>query len=149
MTENTTKQGPTPNEFRPTICLEFDGVIHSYENGWADGQIYGSVVPGFFEWMEQARYFFKLVIYSSRSKTDDGVIAMSRWLHDQRNEWIAKGGQRNPIDPLAIEFAHEKPAAWVTIDHRAICFQGKWDAPELSIESLLNFSPWISKVPHA
>ena len=130
---------------KPILCVDFDGVIHSYERGWQDGSIYGVVVPGFFEWLEQARYFFKVVIYSSRSKTDQGIIAMSEWLHRERNKWIANGGRRNPIDRLEIEFAHEKPAAFLTIDDRAICFKGEWDASELSMDALLGFKPWNNR----
>lgn len=133
-----------PN-FKPIISIDFDGVIHSYERGWQDGVIYGSVVPGFFEWIERIRDQFKLVIYSSRSKSDDGVQAMGLWLHEQRSKWIASGGQQNPTKPLEIEFAHEKPAAWVTIDDRAIRFTGDWNAPELSADSLRAFKPWNVK----
>lgn len=131
-------------DFKPTLCIDFDGVIHSYEKGWQDGAIYGYVVPGFFEWVERVRDQFKLVIYSSRSKTDDGVIAMSTWLHACRNEWIKSGGQRDPIEPLTFEFAYEKPAAWLTIDDRAICFRGDWSAAELGTYALQSFKPWTA-----
>lgn len=131
--------------FRPTICIDFDGVIHSYEKGWQGGLIYGTVVSGFFEWVERVRDDFHLVIYSSRSKDDAGVKAMGVWLHTKRNEWINAGGQRNPSEPLSIEFAHEKPAAWLTIDDRAIRFSGDWNDPQLSTEAMLAFKPWNVK----
>lgn len=127
---------------KPTICIDFDGVIHSYERGWQSGEIYGTVVPGFFEWVERVRHDFKLVIYSSRCKSQDGITAMGLWLHEQRNRWIKDGGQRHPTEPLAIEFAHEKPAAFLTIDDRAVCFRGNWSAPELQPEILRSFKPW-------
>lgn len=133
-------------DFKPTLCIDFDGVIHSYERGWQDGVIYGEVVPGFFEWVERVRDQFKLVIYSSRSKTEEGVLAMSLWLHEKRNAWIKAGGQRHPTEPMTFEFAHEKPAAWLTIDDRAIRFEGDWSVPELDPDELRAFKPWTAKV---
>jgi hypothetical protein len=130
-------------QFKPTLCVDFDGVIHSYDKGWQGGLIYGHVVPGFFEWLERVRHAFHIAIYSSRSKDNAGVMAMGAWLHEERNKWISSSGQRHPTEPLEIEFAHEKPAAWLTIDDRAFCFTGDWTHPALSVEALLQFKPWM------
>ena len=125
-----------PTAFRPTICIDFDGVIHSYERGWQGGEIYGTVVPGFFDWAAEAAKHFDLVVYSSRSKDPDLRAKMADWLSW---EWAAVEGRTS--DP-PWTFAHEKPAAFLTIDDRAIRFDGRWDAPELTPDAILAFKPW-------
>lgn len=136
-------------DFKPMICIDFDGVIHSYEKGWQNGVIYGTVVPGFFEWAMEARKRFDLVIYSSRSLDVDLRAAMERWmareyadawgLPDDSDTWLSFQGM--------FRFAHEKPAAWLTIDDRAVTFRGDWTAQELSTEGILGFRPWNASPP--
>lgn len=125
------------SEFKPTICLDFDGCIHLYSKGWHDGTIYDDVVPGFFEWAAEAQKYFKLVIYSSRSATDEGRLAMGKWLAMEMRSW--KG------DPIELTMAAEKPAAFLTIDDRAITFTGDWSEPLLHPEALRMFKPWNVK----
>ena len=124
---------------KPILCLDFDGVIHSYEKGWCEGGIYGTVTPGFFEWAEQAVKVFRLVVYSSRSSTPEGRQAILDWLSEQ---WGAANGINN-IRPFWFEFAHEKPAAFLTIDDRALTFRGEW--AEFDPLTLLDFKPWNAK----
>ena len=129
---------------KPIICIDFDGVIHSYEHGWQDGEIYGTVVPGFFDWVNAVKPHFRLVIYSSRSKTKEGVIAMSKWLHEQRRVWrITSGFPNDGLEPTELEFAHEKPAAFLTIDDRALTFHGDWYDDSFWPEKLIAFKPWM------
>jgi len=138
MTDNpqTTTHG------RPTLCVDFDGVVHSYERGWQEGSIYGTVVPGFFEWLRLAVAEFKIVIYSSRSKTADGRRAMRDWLENQYDGWVAERGEEGYRFPFELEFAAEKPAAFLTIDDRAVRFDGAWSDPDLDPSVLRRFRPW-------
>lgn len=112
---------------KPILCLDFDGVIHSYERGWQGGEIYGTVTPGFWEWANKAQELFKLVVYSSRSK--DGAGKMRDWLVDQG--WP---------DVIELEFANEKPPAYLTVDDRCVRFDGDWS--KLDPSALLAFKPW-------
>ena len=143
--------------FRPTICIDFDGVILSYEKGWQNGLIYGTIVPGFFEWCEQVRGQVQLVIYSSRSKDPLSIIHMATWVRLQA-EIVAPNWQctdmprpEHPVqrfldaqraEILLIRYTAEKPSAWLTIDDRAIRFDGDWASPDLSLDALLAFKPW-------
>jgi hypothetical protein len=122
---------------KPTLCIDFDGVVHSYERGWQNGEIYGHMVDYFLPWAEQAQKHFKLVIYSSRCSTEDGRLAIGQWLAEYLRQWHG--------EPIELHLAHEKPAAWLTIDDRAIRFDGNWMASELAPEALLAFRPWMQR----
>lgn len=114
---------------KPILCVDFDGVIHSYTSKWVDvSTIPDPPVPGALEWLEKAVEAFDVQIYSSRSKDKKGIDAMADWL------------TRHDFDCLSVGFCHEKPAAFLTIDDRAICFKGTWD--ELEPTDLLKFKPW-------
>jgi hypothetical protein len=135
---------------KPTLCLDFDGVIHAYTSGWQGPTVIADqVVPGFFEWARKARESFSLVIYSSRSKEPGGIEAMETWLECEyaRIYGSGKADSENAIQDMLtwFTFAHEKPAAWLTIDDRAICFEGTWP----DIETLRTFVPWNKRTPEA
>lgn len=125
---------------KPILCVDFDGVIHSYEKGWSSGEIYGSVVPGFFDWADEARAHFRLTIYSSRSKTPGGIQAMRDWLIHQ----FAIARPTDPPEALAswFDFADEKPPAFLTIDDRCVRFNGSWHSYWLRPATLLAYRPW-------
>jgi hypothetical protein len=129
---------------KPILCLDFDGVIHSYHLGWKDGKIYGQVTRGFWEWAEKAQQHFQLVIYSSRCANPGGQAEMASWMANECKKWrerVAYYESRTP--PLIdFQFASEKPKAFLQIDDRAIQFQGEWNSSELDPEHLLRFKPW-------
>ncbi|HVQ52129.1 MAG TPA: hypothetical protein VMS92_18960 [Mycobacterium sp.] len=133
----------------PILCLDFDGVIHDYKHGWRNGEIYGHLTHGFFEWAQEAHRHFTLVIYSSRSKDDDGVEMMAAWLVKELGKTVVRRSYRNAenrilidIGGIEFQFAHEKPPAFLTIDDRAVCFKGDWS--ELEPAKLRKFTPWMS-----
>ncbi len=133
-------------EFKPTVCLDFDGVIHSYERGWQGGVIYGTAVPGFFRWATEAVKKLTLVVYSSRSKTPEGQAAMREAIGAWSKQAVLDGEVSGDYDWShlfgAMQLAHEKPAAWLTIDDRAMQFLGNWSAAGFQPDRLLDFKPW-------
>lgn len=123
---------------KPILCIDFDGVIHHYRDGWQDGVIYDTPTPGAFEWLEQAQQHFTLMIYSSRSKTPEGITAMTQWLLRHMMPWRAL--RPEPGD-MQIWFAAVKPPAFLTLDDRAVQFTGEWPDPAV----LRAFRPWNDK----
>jgi hypothetical protein len=130
--------------FKKIICVDFDGVIHGYRKGWQNGEIYDKPVPGAIDWLITmvCTTGIEIAIYSSRSKDPKLLAAMENWL---RNEFVLEIGREGlTTKQHAIEmfeqltFPTQKPAAWLTIDDRAICFSGVFPSKS-QIES---FKPW-------
>lgn len=135
---------------KPILCVDFDGVIHSYTSPWSNEfTIADPPVPGALKWLWKATEWFNVQIYSSRSKTEAGRDAMQAWMRN----WSLKEWGGNNLHPMCweagpvypITFAHEKPAAFLTIDDRAITFDGDWSVLEPA--DMLNFKPWNKREP--
>jgi nitroreductase len=110
---------------KPILCLDFDGVLHWYRSGWLSATtIDDEPVPGAVDFVIRAQQLFSVVIYSSRSSHPGGIEAM--------REWMRKYGFPE------VTFATQKPAAFLTIDDRALTFNGSWPDPE----ALRAFQPW-------
>lgn len=124
-----------------TICLDFDGVVHQYNQPWQGATVIpDDVTPGFFEWADAAAEHFDLVIYSARSKEPGGREAMMAWLYEQRRKWREAGGTSVATWPVAFDFPTGKPQAVIYIDDRALRFDGDWSA--IDPKALLAFKPW-------
>lgn len=129
---------------KPILCVDFDGVIHSYSSGWQGAaNIPDPPVPGAMLWLERAIKYFDVVIYSSRSKETDGRNAMRNWIFQYGYNELST--QRATVLVEAITFAHEKPSAFLTIDDRVVRFDGDWLDVALDPEILRTFKPWNKK----
>jgi hypothetical protein len=128
---------------KPILCLDFDGVCHSYESGWKGADVIpDEYVPGLFEFLEAVKDDFDVQIFSSRSHQEGGKEAMLVWFMEQRKLWRSRGN-KPPVDtPLSLSFPDVKPPAFVSIDDRCLLFTGSWP----SVESLKDFKPWNKKV---
>ncbi|HEY1249081.1 MAG TPA: hypothetical protein VGE97_08850 [Nitrososphaera sp.] len=117
---------------KPILLLDFDGVIHSYMSGWQGEDVVADPpVPGVFEWIQAALVHFDICIYSRRSSSVDGRIAMFDYIRKYAPSIVRQ-----------LQFVDEKPAAFLTIDDRCICFNGLWSDEQYDPASLLLFKPW-------
>ncbi len=121
---------------KPILCLDFDGVIHSYTSGWKGARnIPDPPVEGALDFISSAMLEgWDVVIHSSRARYFGGITAMRLWLREHAgNQWDTMGPSL-----CDVKFARWKPSAVVTIDDRAITFKGLWPNPSV----LRKFKPW-------
>lgn len=122
--------------YRPTLCVDFDGVLHAYTSGWIAADVVpDGPVPGSVEWLEKAMRDFDVAVFSSRSNEQGGREAM----HQALRKWFEQAGL-NPELADYIKFPTSKPPAFLSIDDRCVRFEGDWS--ELDPKTLLNFKPW-------
>jgi hypothetical protein len=112
-----TQPSPGPPDILParrTLCLDFDGVIHSYTSGWCgedvipDPPIHGTRAA-----IERLRKTFRVLVHSARCRTAEGRTAIENWLKHHHIE----------VD----EVVEHKPPAFAYVDDRAIPFTGGWE----------------------
>ena len=108
----------------PVLVLDFDGVIHGY-TGWKGADQFDEPNPGAVEFVTKAVEHFRVVVVSSRCNHHNGVKMIEQWL----TKWGF---------PDSVTVSAERPPAYVTLDDRAVTFQGFWPP----VETLLNFKPW-------
>lgn len=121
---------------KPILCLDFDGVIHSYSSGWKGADVIPDPpVDGAFEFIREAGQHFDVQVFSSRSHQPGGIEAMRAWFNKWQSADIASFGEAL-MD--VVSFPDHKPSAMISIDDRALTFTGQWPA----LETLKGFKPW-------
>jgi hypothetical protein len=107
---------------RQTVCLDFDGVVHSYQSGWqGETVIPDPPIHGVDRAIAKLRENFRVVIYSTRCRNEDGCHAIRQWLAKHRID----------VDEVCMF----KPPASVYVDDRAVRFKGDWDQTISEINS--------------
>lgn len=132
---------------KPILCLDFDGVCHSYVSGWKGVDVIpDEPVVGLWDFIAEASRDFEIHVYSSRSHQRGdlmlGTGAMINWFGQKAPYVGPVTASESHItwygSEISVMFPSEKPAAFVTLDDRAITFTGVWP----SVEELKAFKPW-------
>lgn len=124
---------------KPILCLDFDGVCHSYTSGWQGADVIPDPpVEGLFEFLYEANEYFIINIFSSRSHQEGGIEAMCKWFQEWWLRW-ARETKYTGINVVPwLHFPDHKPPAFLTLDDRTMLFTGKWP----NIGTLTSFKPW-------
>ena len=130
-----------PKPYKPILCLDFDGVVHSYTSGWkGPRRIPDKPVPGAFPFIcGMLAAGWEVVICSSRGRYWGGNRAMRKWLYKHANEqgfWYDSPFMTDGLEN--VKFSSKKPPAILTLDDRALQFRGVWP----TVSEIKSFKPW-------
>jgi hypothetical protein len=131
---------------KPILCLDFDGVIHSYSSGWQGAGVANDPpVAGTLEFLHEATKHFRVMLYSSRSKSFAGRRAMRRYMREHFYLPLTfSPDHHHDFLHEAIGYPWFKPSAFITIDDRALTFTGNWS--DFAPPTLKAFRPWNKRV---
>jgi hypothetical protein len=129
---------------KPILCLDFDGVIHSYSSGWKGADVIPDPpVAGAFQFIVDASAIFDVQVFSSRSHQPGGIEAMREWF----KKWDETPGDHatTTCASLFVSFPDHKPPAMISIDDRSMLFDGTWPR----VDDLRKFQPWNKRLTGA
>lgn len=122
-------------ENKPTVALDFDGVIHAYSKGWHDGTAYDPPFPGAIEAIKALMGRYTVYVFSTREP-------------EQIQDWFGQHGEQivTELIPADQQFwtkqgvlgiAKHKVVAYVWLDDRALRFNGSWATALEDIDNLV------------
>ncbi len=105
-----------------TICLDFDGVLHSYVSGWqGEANIPDPPIHGSDKAVARLRKRYRIVVHSARCFNKEGRDAVRAWLKQHGIE----------VDDVC----EHKPPAKVYVDDRGVRFDGDWQETMVAIDA--------------
>lgn len=120
---------------RPTICVDFDGVIADYSEGFKGRGVFGDSIPGSSVVLNTLhKEGWKIIVFSTR-----GEVSLLK-------DYLIRNGipfdeiNKNSDNPPGTN--EGKPIADVYLDDRAIQFNGDWSQ---AYHDIINFKPWFEK----
>ena len=99
------------------LAVDFDGVIHTNELGFHDGTIYGSLIEGAREALQQLSEKYTLVIYTVKANPSRPLVN-GKTGKELIWEWL----RENNLDSYIEDVTYDKVNAVFYIDDKAIRF---------------------------
>lgn len=119
------------------LCLDFDGVLHSYVSKWTSAtEIPDPPVRGALDFLKEAVDRFSVSVYSARTQQQGGIHVMKAWLQSQLMKKFGSGEADRIM--ARVTFPEERPTYDLFIDDHGFQFTGTFP----SMDEIEDFVPW-------
>jgi len=112
------------------LCIDFDGVIHTYDRGWHDGTCYGDPIQGSLEAIIELSKKYRIVIFTAKAKPSRPLVN-GKTGTELVWEWLTQYG----IADCIAEVTAEKPRGFLYIDDNGYRFKN-WNDTLKFVEGL-------------
>lgn len=99
------------------LSIDFDGVIHNNDQGYADGTCYGDPIAGSIEAIRLLSQTYRIVIFTAKAKPSRPLVN-GKTGTELVAEWLDKHG----ILECVSEITSEKPRSFLYIDDNGYRF---------------------------
>ena len=111
------------------VLVDFDGVIHNYNNGWQNGEVYGGPIEEVKDALERIKKTYdnvKIIIFTTRAAKNDpmNVNELKGYDYDDQISKVKEFLDKHEIPYDGI--TGEKLAALIYIDDNGFRFNGNW-----------------------
>jgi hypothetical protein len=112
---------------RPTVCVDLDGTLADYSQGWQGVDTIGDPLPGAQAFVAQLRRSYEVVIFTTRCNPEVNKPEAVHLLRNRVAAWLDRHG----FEYDDIYTGTGKPIAGAYIDDRAIrCNPARYERPQ-------------------
>jgi len=135
-------------KYKPILIIDFDGTLTQYKEWKGIDIIDDEPVEGAMKFLVEASEFFTINIFSSRSSDPKGIGAMQQYIERHLKTYLEaymrlpEASHQEAYETILarIQWPVTKPAGFLSIDDRALPFEGDWS--KFVPEELIKFKPW-------
>lgn len=126
-------------KMRKSVCVDLDGVLADYSDGWQGVGVIGDPIPGAVEFTKQLAELFDVVIFTCRCNPEMDRPTVPHLLARRVAEWLDIHG----FTYHHIYVGVGKPVASAYIDDRAVVCQPQIDGPTVAYQNAMDSVKWL------
>jgi len=129
---------------RPTVAIDLDGVLATYNGTWRGVDFIGDPIPGAVDFTKEVSKMADVVIWTTRTNPDENYEDTSSELRQKVVNWLMQHG----FSYRAVYMGSGKPIAAAYVDDRAVPCQPEKNWPASAFSEAIIHIRALLPLPH-